>query len=267
MDNFDRIFIRPFDKSDYSKISEIIAHSFKSKFLHLSNLSLESLISFMSDAVLLENTEQEGYWVAEYKNVVQGVMKLSWHNKKRVKVTKILTFKELVGKYGLFNVIKLNLSMLLLNENPGEGDCYIEHIAVAESARGLGIGRALMNKAKMDAFEMDHFDRMTLYVANNNEGAITLYERLGYQVVNRKSSLITKWAFNQKTWLFMAQYKNEKLKGKLSFNKLWWLGFIGFIGFTSLSGIIDVFKGNSNYWYLLNLLWFYWFVYLIPKKQ
>jgi len=221
----------------------------------------------MLDSALLDNAEQEGYWVAEYKNVVQGVMKLSWHDKEIVQAPKKMSFKELAGKYGLFNVIKLNLGMLLLSEKPGKGDCYIEHIAVSKNARGLGIGNALMNKAKNDAFDNLNLDRMTLYVASDNQGAIKLYEKLGYQVMNRRSSFITKWAFNQKNWLFMAQYKNENVKGRISFDKLWWLGFIGFFGLLSLNGILDVFKGNSSYWNLLRLLWFCWFFYFIPKKS
>ncbi|MBE0359846.1 hypothetical protein [Pseudoalteromonas aliena] len=49
--------------------------------------------------------------------------------------------------------------------------------------------------------------------------------------------------------------------------KYWWLGFLGFIGFYKLPVIIDFFQGTGNWFVLINLLWFFWFLEFIPQKN
>jgi hypothetical protein len=50
-------------------------------------------------------------------------------------------------------------------------------------------------------------------------------------------------------------------------NKYWWLGFLGFIGFYKLPEVIDFFQGTGNWFVLINLLWFFWFLEFIPQKK
>lgn len=51
------------------------------------------------------------------------------------------------------------------------------------------------------------------------------------------------------------------------FGKYWFLGLLGFVGFYKLPTIIGYFQGQEQFWVLLNILWFTWFSYFIPKKQ
>ena len=266
MISHDLLTIREFESNDTKSVIKILVHSFENKFQHLLNFDTERLIELLLESRYFDDEFQEGYWVAKYNNEIKGVIKLSWHNKKEKKITGKVSFKELVKKYGLMKVIGLNLALLILSSKPKKRDCYIEHIAVAKSARGLGIGHELLKKAKEYAFENPDFERLTLFVTQENIQAIKLYKKLGFDVVYKKTSFLTKLFFNQKVWFYMAIYKNEELKGKLIYNQFWWLGFIGFLGFLSFEDIVNAFTGSQSYWYLLTLLWFLWFIYFIPNR-
>ena len=74
----------------------------------------------------------------------------------------------------LFNLILLDL------EDAVQGDDFhIDVLAVVPSSQGMGIGTALMLKAEKKADSMGKLT-MSLGVIAENEGAIRLYERLGY---------------------------------------------------------------------------------------
>jgi hypothetical protein len=52
-----------------------------------------------------------------------------------------------------------------------------------------------------------------------------------------------------------------------TFEKKWFLGGLGFVGFYKLPLVIDCFQGNESLWEATNLLWFFWFLYFIPKSE
>ncbi len=60
----------------------------------------------------------------------------------------------------------------------------VEIVVVAEAARGLGIGRALIRRAHLWAAEVG-VERVRLTVHEVNEGARRFYERLGYTTEQR----------------------------------------------------------------------------------
>ena len=67
-----------------------------------------------------------------------------------------------------------------------KGDLYLSEIAIDESFRGQGIGR----KVILDAIEYarsKNFKRLILDVDLRNEGAKSLYEKLGFKEFNKKS--------------------------------------------------------------------------------
>lgn len=87
-------------------------------------------------------------------------------------------------------------------------DCYIEHIAVSLEAQGQGVGTQLLEVAEEFVRSKDYLDRLTLHVAMDNEGAINIYKKIGYAVVNKRKSLLTKLFFNKSNWLFMKKEVN-----------------------------------------------------------
>lgn len=74
--------------------------------------------------------------------------------------------------------ILFNLT-LLADDGPTHDEFVVDSLAVDPSYRGLGIGTALMQRAEEKARSMGK-RTMSLGVIGENEGAIRLYERLGY---------------------------------------------------------------------------------------
>ena len=74
--------------------------------------------------------------------------------------------------------ILFNLT-LLADDGPKPDEFVVDSLAVDPSYRGLGVGTALMQRAEERARSMGK-RTMSLGVIGENEGAIRLYERLGY---------------------------------------------------------------------------------------
>jgi ribosomal protein S18 acetylase RimI-like enzyme len=61
---------------------------------------------------------------------------------------------------------------------------YICGVALLPEYRGRGIGTELMQIARQQALEHD-YDRLSLVVFEQNAVALRLYQRLGYEIINR----------------------------------------------------------------------------------
>jgi len=49
--------------------------------------------------------------------------------------------------------------------------------------------------------------------------------------------------------------------------KTWYLGFLGLIGFHQFPHAWEVLSGQSqDYWGLLSLMWFLWFLNFLPER-
>ena len=77
-------------------------------------------------------------------------------------------------------LVIFNLVLLAIEDAAGADEFHIDLVAVVPSSRGLGVGTALMLKAEEKA-ESTGKHTMSLGVIAENEGAIRLYERLGYR--------------------------------------------------------------------------------------
>ena len=77
-------------------------------------------------------------------------------------------------------LVIFNLILLAFEDAVGPDEFHIDLVAVVPSSRGLGVGTALMLKAEEKA-ESTGKHTMSLGVIAENEGAIRLYERLGYR--------------------------------------------------------------------------------------
>ena len=77
-------------------------------------------------------------------------------------------------------LVIFNLILLAFEDSVGADEFHTDVLAVVPSTQGMGIGTALMLKAEEKA-ESTGKHTMSLGVIAENEGAIRLYERLGFK--------------------------------------------------------------------------------------
>ncbi len=189
--------IRPFKPSDINAVTAIMASSFTDKF---AKISVNDLEAFLLAGNIVSKQSFEGYFVMEVQDQVAGVLSLQWAGQRRPPFKPDL--KKLF-QYGLINLIKFGIILLLLEEKPKKGECYVEYLAVSPKMRGMGLGTLLLKEG--ERFALEHgFKQYTLCVAANNEGAIKLYQRLGFTTQKTKSSLLTQYFFGNRDWHHMA---------------------------------------------------------------
>lgn len=83
-------------------------------------------------------------------------------------------------RFSPWRAIRILFNLTLLADDGPKPDTFVvDSLAVDPSYRGLGIGTALMQRAEEKARSMGK-RTMALGVIGENEGAMRLYERLGY---------------------------------------------------------------------------------------
>ena len=93
-----------------------------------------------------------------------------------------------------------NLILLDIEDAVAPDELHIDVLAVVPSSRGMGIGTALMLKAEEKAESTDK-RTMSLGVIAENEGAIRLYERLGYTTTRTwRGFLVRLAARSEEVW-------------------------------------------------------------------
>lgn len=92
----------------------------------------------------------------------------------------------------------------IFNHGPEEGDAYLSDVGVLTSARGRGVGRALVRDAEKWAI---HHERqaMTLWVASNNPVARHIYERAGMVTVRSEFNLLSGLLYGIPRWTYMRK--------------------------------------------------------------
>ena len=200
--NHESINIRPFQKSDLMQITDIMVDSFKEKYQRLLNLDQGQLSDFMIKIGVIYPYPFQGYFVAEDKGKILGVMVLKWINQNRPKVK----FQFLrASRYGWFNLIKVFVGLSINHMiRLKKGICYIEYIAVKSGEQGRGIGTKLLEFGKTFALKKE-FEQFALYVSSLNKKAVKLYTMLGFRIEKSKKSTLTKLLVGIKKWYYMSQ--------------------------------------------------------------
>lgn len=78
--------------------------------------------------------------------------------------------------------IMLNIAIFALEERPKDNEFVVDTLVVDTQCRGMGIGTELLVHAENSAAAMGK-SQMTLNVVHENEGAMRLYERIGYGTI------------------------------------------------------------------------------------
>ena len=98
-----------------------------------------------------------------------------------------LSAGALFTRFPPWRALRIMFNLLLLLDHPKDDEWLVESISVSPASRGLGFGTLLMEQAEARARSMGK-RRMSLGVIAENEGAIRLYERLGYRITKTMSS-------------------------------------------------------------------------------
>ncbi|HET8898029.1 MAG TPA: N-acetyltransferase [Rhodanobacteraceae bacterium] len=95
--------------------------------------------------------------------------------------------RQIIGHYGwrAAGPVLRGLRTEHIIRPPAESEFYIGHVAVAPTARGQGIGSALMSWFATEARRRS-LPRLVLDVAADNPRAQALYTRLGFRVVTTR---------------------------------------------------------------------------------
>lgn len=122
----------------------------------------------------LKKIEWDGEY-EEYRNVYADVFKRTESG------LAVMWLAELAGM-GLIGQVFVQLKTNQRSTANGKTRAYVHSFRVRDAWRGCGLGKQLMDVAEADLLERG-FREVTLNVARNNEGALRLYQRLGYDII------------------------------------------------------------------------------------
>lgn len=83
-------------------------------------------------------------------------------------------------RFSPLRAVRVLINLLLLADRVRPDEFVVDSLAVDRSTRGMGVGTALMHRAEEEARSAGK-RTMSLGVIGENDGAIRLYERLGYR--------------------------------------------------------------------------------------
>jgi len=101
---------------------------------------------------------------------------------------------DLVAIYGLLGALWRSIALSVLAHDLAPGEVAVDGLAVAEAARGSGLGGALVEALCAEAGQRG-YQVLRLDVVGENLRARALYDRLGFAVAARVDSLLTEWIF------------------------------------------------------------------------
>ncbi|WMS43212.1 GNAT family N-acetyltransferase [Acuticoccus sp. MNP-M23] len=89
-------------------------------------------------------------------------------------------------------------------ENQVVGTWYLNVLATYPRARGRGLGAQLIKHAEKIA-RFDKLSGVSIIVADENVGALRLYERLGYAEIDRKPMIKETWDNPSDNWILLKK--------------------------------------------------------------
>ncbi|PTV96249.1 acetyltransferase (GNAT) family protein [Rhodobacter aestuarii] len=114
------------------------------------------------------------------------------------------TREDLVAVYGRFGALWRAFALAILAQDLPDQTVSIDGLAVAEEARGLGLGGALM-KTLCEQAQAQGFGKVRLNVVGENLRARELYDRLGFAVTGRVDRWITAALYGYRTVVEMER--------------------------------------------------------------
>ena len=134
-------------------------------------------------AFLEQAFKAENLLIALCDDELMGLAGLSSHNGAYVggSVDRSMSWRSLRDQLGAAGAVRAAIGLEFGAHKPEPGELYIDGIAVAATARGLGIGTMLLAETAAIA-SRESFRWVRLEVVDTNPRAQQLYERVGYRV-------------------------------------------------------------------------------------
>ena len=104
-----------------------------------------------------------------------------------------LDLRAAFTRFSPLRALRVMLNLALLAERVGPDEFVVDSLAIDPSYRGMGIGTSLMRRAESKARSVGK-RTMSLGVIGENEGAIRLYERLGYETTRNWRGFLVRLA-------------------------------------------------------------------------
>ena len=121
-----------------------------------------------------------GYAIGAFRE--DGLIGIAGFNAVRGSLTGDLTYRDLISELGFFKGNRAALVFSLYERKPQPRELVMDGIAVRSDARGMGVGKRLLEEIRQYA-ESHDFNRVRLDVIDTNPRARKLYERFGFQAV------------------------------------------------------------------------------------
>ena len=144
---------------------------------------------------------EHSYFIEVNGKIAGMALGYNWEQKRREELhTGLLLVKYL--KWSFFTRIFYLLKAQGIVGKVSENEYYLSNIAVYPEFRALGLGTKLFSEIKRES-EKTGANKIVLDVETNNKRAIKLYERLGYIIKWRTSSI----KINKETFEFFRMFK------------------------------------------------------------
>lgn len=97
------------------------------------------------------------------------------------------------------------LGIELLKDKIQANECYVSFITISESYRGQSLGSECLAYIEKLAKGLAGIDTVTLFVATDNQRAVSFYQQNDYGVINQLQSWLTSYFLGEKKWLKMTK--------------------------------------------------------------
>ncbi len=145
------------------------------------------VITFLQNQYALKGSmfSHEHHYLYELDGNVVGC--LAYYDKTSHHQTFFHNAKCIWKNYGWRSIAKGLIFEMRLVKAPKKNCLYLSHIAVLAEQQGKGIAKKLIAFAEKKAIE-NGLNKLSLDVAEQNSGAFTLYQKLGFKIIKRNMS-------------------------------------------------------------------------------
>lgn len=194
-------------ESEMKVAAKLVFEAFSAKFNSIKSLAKDQQLALFEQLWQLNSANPyEAQFVIKSQGQVIATFAIS-SNMPRVqpRCKPQLNYFSLIKTYGFIAVCRMWLLCHLFNYAPNKTEAYIAYIAVAEDQQKRGVGSLILNYAQQYTRNLLKKPHLSLYVAQNNLGAVALYKRYGFVERRREKSWLTARLMQVESWSYQVK--------------------------------------------------------------